>query len=99
MKKAILVLDMPSCCDECPLAGIAHDSELYDEGECYCIPGVESVDLIMVDSKPDWCPLVEMPEKWTDQELAGMQEYEQATAIGYNSCIGEIMLKSEKKDR
>ena len=59
MKKAVLVMDMPECCGECPLMDDdivgeycnAHDDDYID------IPDV-------TDGKPNWCPLMELPEQW-----------------------------------
>ena len=57
--KAVLVVDMPDCCANCTLmvddiAGEycnAHDDDYID------IPDV-------TDGKPNWCPLMELPEQW-----------------------------------
>lgn len=62
MKKAIFEFDMPGSCDMCRLSSIAHDSDLYEEGECFCIATFESVECIPEGTKPDWCPLREFPE-------------------------------------
>ena len=59
MKKAVLVMDMPECCGECPLMDDdivgeycnAHDDDYID------IPDV-------LGRKPNWCPLMELPEQW-----------------------------------
>ncbi len=91
MSKAILVIDMPACCDYCQLSAIAHDSDLYEEGECYCIARLESVDSVPEGSKPEWCPLRELPEKRTDIELDSMQDYERAQAEGYNFCVDKFL--------
>lgn len=60
--KALLVMDMPESCDTCVFSSIAYDSELFDEGKCYCIIKMKS-DGIVERCKPDWCPLKPMPEK------------------------------------
>ena len=53
--KAILVIDMPSCCVECPC---------YDFDLGLCSPKNEITDVDgRHDERADWCPLKPMPEK------------------------------------
>lgn len=89
--KALFVIDMPENCDTCIFSSIAYDSELFEEGECYCILKMKS-DGIVEGSKPDWCPLKPMPEKknvirtarlLSDFERRGYQN-------GWNACIDKI---------
>lgn len=87
-RKAVLVMDTTNCCDECILSSIAYDSELFEEGECYCIIQMKSVDDIAEGSKPDWCPLKPMPEKIKFDSLIN-GSYEQ----GWNDYIDEICNK------
>lgn len=58
MKKAVLVMDMPECCGECPLM----------DNDCaggYCnAHGDDYIDIPdTMRSKPDWCPLHPLPQK------------------------------------
>lgn len=46
-------MEMPKCCAFC---------ELQHDGVCQ-MNTVESIDDIAYDGRPDWCPLVELPEK------------------------------------
>lgn len=64
--KAILVIDMPSCCAECPLMLWDAESEYYGA----CCPTLKE-DNCVADSykenenkgtKPNWCPLKPMPQ-------------------------------------
>lgn len=87
MSKAVLVMDMQYSCDACMLSGCAHDSELFEEGECYCIAKCESVDDVKEGCKPDWCPLKPMPEK---REISHTGMYETGYENGWNTCIGVI---------
>ena len=86
MNKAILVIDMPSCCNECSLM-------CKDEYSYYCPVKCEEnkTDLydnyIMFYRKPDWCPLKPAPKTqkmWCDDEM-------DAWIRGYNNCVREIL--------
>lgn len=46
-------MEMPKCCAYC---------EIQYDGVCE-MNTVESIDDIAYDGRPDWCPLVELPEK------------------------------------
>ena len=90
MSKAILVIDMPKCCDEC---------NLHYERDCadYCSIGNEYIDINVSKRKPDWCPLKEVPEK---KEREIVQEtynggYSHGIVYGWNACIDKILKGSE----
>lgn len=89
MSKAVLVMDMPERCADCPLRSSKKTSYVC----CYLtLKNISSTDYY--DKKPDWCPLRELPEKeettypqacyensyWTDEMKAG-----------FNACLNEIM--------
>lgn len=46
-------MEMPKCCAYC---------EIQYDGVCQ-MNTVESIDDIAYDGRPEWCPLVELPEK------------------------------------
>ena len=76
--KAILVLEMPSSCSECP---------------CCYVPRCEVNEKTLKTSeiyqcKPDWCPLKPMPSK---KEKPTKSESVACFNIGYNACIDEIL--------
>ena len=85
--KAVLVIDMPDCCENCTLmdddcAGgycNAHNDDYID------IPDTTG-------GKPDWCPIREMPEK-----MVVCGKYPQPDRItpsnkfGWNACIDKIL--------
>lgn len=76
MSKAVLVIDIPKSCDECPLM-FRHEEE-----RC-CIPEGRNSFTI----KPNWCPLKPAPKMqklWSDDET-------DAWIRGYNNCVREIM--------
>ena len=61
MRKAILLIDMPSCCKECSLMWA-------DEYSYFCPVRCEEnksdiYDYILTNTKPKWCPLKPVPEK------------------------------------
>jgi hypothetical protein len=75
--KAILVLEMPKYCIDCPchfagmstvVCGVNKEKLMADDIETY---------------KPDWCPLRPVPEK----KKYDWQRYDK----GYNACIDEIL--------
>lgn len=89
MAKAVLVMDMPERCADCPL----RSSEKTSYVCCYLtLKNISSTDYY--DKKPDWCPLRELPEKreinhnknhyisnfWTDAKI-----------VGWNACLDEIL--------
>lgn len=57
MDKAILIMDMPECCADCPCSFFERDNPILN-----LICGVAQEDAYNV-GKPDWCPLRELPEK------------------------------------
>ena len=87
MSKAILVIDMPSCCNECSLM-------CQDEYSYYCPVKCEEnkTDLydnyIMFHRKPDWCPL--KPEPLNRNVRCG-NEIADAWLRGYEHCLRKIL--------
>ena len=86
MRKCVLVMDMPSSCDECPLLSVGR----YCKGKE--APNV-AVDSQLNKNKPDWCPLRELPKKKEDN--ANNSESFACFKLGYNACIDEL-LKGEE---
>lgn len=82
--KALFVMDMPDSCDTCILSSVAYDSELFEEGECYCILKMKS-DGIAEGCKPDWCQLKPVPEK-KPVVLDRLDSF----GNGWNACIDKI---------
>ena len=77
--KAILVMDMPSSCSECP---------------CCYVPRCEVNEKTLKTSeiyqcKPNWCPLKPMPEKKKVQDVLYL--HSEYFDLGYNACIDEIL--------
>ena len=87
MDKAILVIDMPTCCRECPICA-SYAESAFSPREYWCV-AYENKE---VDPrvKPDWCPLRPAPEEqeeWFDDEKSDWER-------GYNNCLREIVGRS-----
>lgn len=82
--KAILVIDMPSKCEEC---------NFHQYGICHavrkCIVGTPKG----LKEKPDWCPLKPMPSKIGMEEALKMPRNGCIADVisSYNACIDEIL--------
>lgn len=82
MDKAILVIDMPTCCDEC--------FALYDGGDypmCLITKEQRGYTFRIREQKMDKCPLREPPERellWHDDDTDDWSR-------GFNSCLDEIL--------
>jgi len=81
MNKAILVIDMPENCGDCAI--------LFQDGYSDWCPWENAVtdvyNYAKNGTKPDWCPLQPMPDKYDipDSDF----EYE----LGFNRCIDWIL--------
>ena len=76
MSKCVLVMDMPSSCDECPLFG-SHYSDMT------CKANGRTINYpYPKDERQDFCPLRELPEK------IGIEE---ALKMPRNGCIGDVI--------
>lgn len=79
--KAILVIDMPDICFQCPFCKSRDILLSYDY---FCVINDEEVDKYR---KPDWCPLKPLPDK-RNEIMA--EDYINYVAYGWNCCINEI---------
>ena len=85
MSKAVLAIDMPNTCGECPICA-SYAQSAFSPREYWCAAyGNADVD---PNFKAEWCPLKPLPEKeevsfndWTD---------------GYNACLNDILEGYEK---
>lgn len=96
MGKALLVLDETvEKCMDCPC---------YNETVCYCNPIDRNVrDAVNAGTKPDWCPLIPMPERKEVMRCGGsfnIFDYEQkGRQEGWNDCIDAICAEAEKVNK
>lgn len=97
MAKAMLIMDMPSSCDKCPLFS-SHYSDMTckanGNGINYPYP---------MEVRQEWCPLRECPTKketktlseflkdGQDKKIVENFVAEEFMKYGYNECIDEIL--------
>ena len=85
MDKAILIIDMPSCCDEC----FALD-EHGDYPVCLITQEQKGYKFRIREQKMDKCPLKKFPEKYDIDNTPYNLDYNEDYELGYNACIDEI---------
>lgn len=91
MSKAILVIDMPSMCINCP----CFKYEMNDTGICCANVNDEKAYGLDIKSKPNWCPLKPIPQKQGVKSIEFIPQgrwgaYENS-CFGWNACIDEIL--------
>jgi hypothetical protein len=88
MNKAILVIDMPKCCDEC--------FALDDNGDypvCLVTQEQRGYTFNIRDQRMDKCPIKPAPRKYSIDYL--MDDVDMCGAISWNACIDEILGETE----
>lgn len=84
MDKAILLMDVPEKCIDCNLCVLDMDASL----SCYYYKREICNNVGENNSRPEWCPLKELPKE--DHENHYPDEWEDGYADGWNECIREI---------
>lgn len=79
MSKSVLVIDTPESCRSCYLRGFTLNLQ-------YCRGKLK--DIKDTSTKPDWCPLMDLPEK--DNGDYPANTFDAGFAEGWNQCIDEI---------
>ena len=79
MSKSVLVMKTSENCRSCYLRGFTLDSQ-------YC--KIEQKRIKDTSVKPDWCPLMDLPEKDNGDYPANTSDA--GFAEGWNQCIDEI---------
>lgn len=101
MSKAVLVIDMPENCADCPMRSM----NLYDMSKtniyCQCNKASDIPWELARKEKPDWCPLRELPEKKLYNGVEGIigigipergsKAVDEAAALGWNAYINAIV--------
>lgn len=82
MSKAMLIMDMPKYCIECPFC--------TEEEECIAFD-VNTIEIDILAYKPKWCPLRECPTKKELMTKPKLPTHEFDVRLGYNACIDEIL--------
>lgn len=88
MAKAVLVMDMPENCTMCKFWNAEDD-------ECYAT-GVEELSLNSEEAKPDWCPLLELPEEKESDPVMDC-DIDFGIAEGWNMFRDELEQLYEKR--
>lgn len=97
--KAVLVIDMPTRCYDCPLytsiadeVGLASEYGFCDDRNILKLK--EAQDKIRFDEKPTWCPLRPLPDRENPTRLKD-GTYFKAYDTGWNACIDAITGETE----
>lgn len=77
MSKSVLVINTPEKCDSCMYIGTFHS---------FC--KINCRDIEDLSSKPDWCPLMDLPKKDNGDYPANTSDA--GFVEGWNQCIDEI---------
>ena len=80
MSKAILVMDMPSSCNECEL-------KVLPNPYSFMICGKTKEHIERGSQRPTWCPLREVPPRAYHPNFCDNGRFD----AGYNACIDEIL--------
>ena len=88
MAKAMLIMDMPSSCLDCPCSKYNQNIKRECCWECEA-NGMELSDIDLEIERPILCPLREVPQKKDINEAILVSE--RGYVEGYNSCIDEIL--------
>lgn len=92
MAKAVLIMDMPESCKDCSI-------RFTDEYSDYCPCKTQDVfDYVHTDTKPEWCPLKEVPRIMDIKKAATMTSL--TWCEGWNACIDKILggAENDKKN-
>lgn len=82
MSKAVLVIDMPSCCDECFAL-----EDRFDYPMCLITYEQKGYNFRTREQKMNKCPLKPLPEEDNDEHLS---EWGRGYQGGWNDCINAI---------
>lgn len=80
MNKSILVINTPESCNDCIM---------FDVFSISCTYAKRSISETKQNSKPDWCPLKEVPGKMNPKHY--LDDDAEPFCNGYNACIDEIL--------
>lgn len=86
MAKAVLVMDMPESCFGC---NFMYCDEESDTETCQATETARDIDLI--EDRPDWCPLRELPEKIPELKSGYEDLSTSIRRVGWNACLDEIL--------
>ena len=81
MNKGIVVVDVPENCYDCEYT--------FNKESCELTNWLDVKQYISTDTKPDWCPIIPLPEKIHYQSRHSIDD--EQFASGWNACIDEIL--------
>ena len=94
MSKSIVVVNTPETCVDCIFCQ-EYRTKSREYAYCYVTNGVSENDMKLIDciygyrqSKPEWCPLMDLPEK--DNGDYPANTFDAGFTEGRNQCIDEI---------
>ena len=95
MSKSVLVVDTPENCYDCPF-GTEYCGDSEYEGCCELAECLDSDMRLITEehydceskSRPDWCPLMDLPEKDNGDYPANTSDAD--FVEGWNQCIDDI---------
>ncbi|OLA71439.1 MAG: hypothetical protein BHW52_03310 [Ruminococcus sp. 37_24] len=99
MSKSVLVIDTPENCLDCQFCyeldeGVEACCSISDDDKDTSIMKKIDCEYGYCQGKPDWCPLMDLPEKDDFDDL--YDEYYTGYHDGWNRCLKEIT--SQGKD-
>jgi hypothetical protein len=96
MSKSVLVIDTPKTCVDCIFCQ-EYRTKNREYAYCYVTNGDSENDMKLIDciygyrqSKPDWCPLKPLPEKFDNEKDRKLGDFKPLFKIGWNACLREI---------
>lgn len=84
--KGFLIVDMPESCFGC---NFMYCDEENDTETCQATETARDIDLI--EDRPDWCPLRELPEKLPELKSGYEDVSTSIRRVGWNACLDEIV--------
>lgn len=88
MAKAVLVMDMPESCGECPFCRGLNECKVKKYLVRDRLFTIFTVDAqIMEGGKPSWCPLRALPEKANHPAYCDNGRFDK----GWNACLDMIL--------
>lgn len=84
MSKAMLIIDEPRVCGECPcyedFSGCCKKERKY----------ISTLKRVIIGKKPEWCPLRPAPTFKEDNSVIYLERYE-GYLEGWNDCVREML--------
>ena len=94
MSKSVLVIDTPESCLDCQFCyeldeGVEACCSISDDDKDTSLMKKIDCEYGYCQGKPDWCPLMDLPEKYNGDYPANTSDA--GFVEGWNQCIDEII--------